>query len=51
MGATLKSGPLSTLRERGPDLTPSPIDEFEANICTMNYGRSVDAKRLQLRIL
>jgi hypothetical protein len=45
-------GPLSSPRERGPDpIVPQPpYPEVGADIPTINCGRSVDAKRLLLRI-
>ena len=42
------SGPLSSPRERGPDLFPVPnIPEVGADIPTMICGRSVDTKQFR----
>ena len=53
VGVVVISGPLSSPRERGPDLFPIPIPvpEVGADIPTVICGRSVDAKQLLLRIL
>ena len=53
-GTVISSGPLSSpkrARPRSHLYPPYPVPEVGANIPTMNCGRSVDAKRLQLRIL
>ena len=51
VGVVVISGPLSSPRERGPDLFPVPtIPEVGADIPTMICGRSVDAKQLRLQI-
>ena len=52
-GVVVISGPLSSPRERGPDLKPRPhkAPRSGSAISTMICGRSVDAKQLRLRIV